>query len=67
MWCLASLAKAKRPEREGTMLIGTGAWEELEEKLICLGAWRNGRRCGLRKLSLDGEIYQVDALKLRET
>jgi hypothetical protein len=49
------------------MLIGTGAWEELEEKLICLGAWRNGRRCGLRKLSLDGEIYQVDALKLRET
>ncbi|WP_460203965.1 hypothetical protein [Scytonema sp. NUACC21] len=34
---------------------------------LYLGVWRNGRRYGLRKLSLGGEIYQVTALKLRET
>lgn len=32
-----------------------------------LGVWRNGRRYGLKKLSLDREIFQVAALKLRET
>ncbi|MGB6295700.1 MAG: hypothetical protein WBF90_05875 [Rivularia sp. (in: cyanobacteria)] len=32
-----------------------------------MGVWRNGRRYGLKKLSLVEEILQVDALKLRET
>ncbi|NJL79327.1 MAG: hypothetical protein HC917_11630 [Richelia sp. SM2_1_7] len=32
-----------------------------------MGVWRNGRRYGLKKLSLVEEILQVDALKFRET
>lgn len=32
-----------------------------------LGAWRNGRRYGLKQLSLVGEILQVNALKFRGT
>ncbi|WP_089090134.1 hypothetical protein [Nodularia sp. NIES-3585] len=32
-----------------------------------MGVWRNGRRYGLRKLGLDREIFQVEALKFRET